>query len=179
MTDRSPAPNRVLGTLHADDGVGVVRMQDRFPTDIDDLWSALTEPGRLDRWLGTFTGDLRVGGQFRARYHSSGWEGTGRVDACDPPRHLRITTQADDTSTNGTIDVTLIADGDGTILVSEHRGLPVDNLPGYGAGIQIHLEDLRAHLTSRPRCDSDVRIGELFAIYQHLPLHKDASLTTD
>src|SRR5437764_1487587 len=34
---------RILGTLRSADGKGVVRMQDRFDTDIDDLWSALTE----------------------------------------------------------------------------------------------------------------------------------------
>ena len=47
---------------------GAVRMEDRFDTDIDDLWSALTDPSRLARWLGEFEGDLRLGGEFRARF---------------------------------------------------------------------------------------------------------------
>ncbi len=47
---------------------GVVRMQDRFDTGIDDLWSALTDPPRLARWLGEVEGDLRLGGEFRARF---------------------------------------------------------------------------------------------------------------
>ena len=42
---------RIVGTLRIADGKGVVRTEDRFDTDIDDLWSALTDPGRLARWL--------------------------------------------------------------------------------------------------------------------------------
>ena len=93
MTSNAAAGNRIVGTLREADGKGVVRMEDRFDTDIDDLWSALTDPGRLARWLGEFEGDLRLGGEFRARFFSSGWEGTGRVDACEPPRHLLVMTK--------------------------------------------------------------------------------------
>ena len=53
-------------------------------TDIGDVWSALTDPSRLARWYGEVEGDLRLGGQFRARLFASGWEGTGRVDAFEP-----------------------------------------------------------------------------------------------
>ena len=61
-------PGRILGSLRSADGKGIVRMQDRFDTDIDDLWSALTDPGRLARWMGEVEGDLRLGGEFRARF---------------------------------------------------------------------------------------------------------------
>ena len=46
MTSNAAAGNRIVGTLRTADGKGVVRMEDRFSTDIDDLWSALTDPGR-------------------------------------------------------------------------------------------------------------------------------------
>ena len=68
MTSNDDAGNRILGSLRSVDGVGVVRIEDRFDTDIDDLWSALTDPRRLARWLGEFEGDLRLGGEFRARF---------------------------------------------------------------------------------------------------------------
>ena len=84
MTSNTPAGRRILGRLRSADGRSVVRMEDRFATDIDDLWSALTEPRRLARWLGEVAGDLRLGGEFRARFLASGWEGTGRVEACEP-----------------------------------------------------------------------------------------------
>jgi uncharacterized protein YndB with AHSA1/START domain len=75
---------RILGSLRSADGKGVVRMQDRYDTGIDDLWSALTDPRQLAHWIGEVDGDLRLGGEFRFRFFASGSEGTGRVEACEP-----------------------------------------------------------------------------------------------
>jgi uncharacterized protein YndB with AHSA1/START domain len=60
MTSNAAAGNRIVGTLRTADGKGVVRMEDRFDTGIDDLWSALTDPGRLARWLGECCRTLRI-----------------------------------------------------------------------------------------------------------------------
>ena len=168
MTSNAAAGNRIVGTLRTADGKGVVRMEDRFDTDIDDLWSALTDPGRLARWLGEFEGDLRLGGEFRARFFASGWEGTGRVDACEPPRHLLVTTRHDRQAEEHAIEATLTADGDHTILILEERGMPVNLLAAYGAGIQVHIEDLAAHIAGRERCDADARWQELQPAYEAL-----------
>ena len=168
MTSNAAAGNRIVGTLRTADGKGVVRMEDRFNTDIDDLWSALTDPGRLARWLGEFEGDLRLGGEFRARFFASGWEGTGRVDACEPPRHLLVMTRQDRQDEEHAIEATLTADGDHTILILEERGMPVNLLAAYGAGIQVHIEDLAAHIAGRERCDADARWGELQPAYEAL-----------
>ena len=172
MTGNARAGARILGSLRSADGQGVVRMQDRFDTDIDDVWSALTDPRRLARWMGEVEGDLRLGGEFCARVLASGAEGTGRVDACEPPRRLLLTMrdagpqpgQPDET----VIDATLAADGDQTILVLEERGMPLDLLAAYGAAIQVHVEDLAAHLAGRERCDADARWNELIPAYRDL-----------
>jgi uncharacterized protein YndB with AHSA1/START domain len=168
MSSNAAAGNRIVGTLRAEDGTGVVRMEDRFDTDIDDLWSALTDPGRLARWLGEFEGDLRLGGEFRARFFASGWEGTGRVDACEPPRHLLVMTKDDGQADEHAIEATLTADGDHTILILEERGMPVNLLAAYGAGIQVHIEDLAAHIAGRERCDAGARWEELKPSYETL-----------
>jgi uncharacterized protein YndB with AHSA1/START domain len=149
-------------------GYPVVRMEDRFDTDIDDLWSALTDPGRLARWLGEFEGDLRLGGEFRARFFASGWEGTGRVEVCEPPRHLLVMTEHVRQADEHAVEATLTADGDHTILILEERGMPVNLLAAYGAGIQVHIEDLAAHVGGRERCDADARWEELQPSYEAL-----------
>jgi uncharacterized protein YndB with AHSA1/START domain len=172
MTSNAHGGGRILGSLRAADGKGIVRMEDRFDTDIDDVWSALTDPGRLARWIGEVEGDLRLGGEFRARWFASGWEGTGRVEECEPPRRLLLTMrdadpqpgQPDET----VIEATLAADGDQTNLVVEERGLPLDLLAAYGAGVQIHVEDLAAHLAGRERGDTEARWDELLPAYQAL-----------
>src|SRR5512132_4508483 len=58
MTSNTRGRDRILGSLRSSDDKGVVRMEDRYDTDIDDLWSALTDPGRLTRWIGEVEGDL-------------------------------------------------------------------------------------------------------------------------
>jgi uncharacterized protein YndB with AHSA1/START domain len=65
---------RILGRLRAEDGMGIVRVEDRLDTDIDDAWSALTDPARLAHWYGEITGDLRLGCEYRARLYASGWK---------------------------------------------------------------------------------------------------------
>jgi uncharacterized protein YndB with AHSA1/START domain len=167
MTSGTPAGTRILGSLRSADGTGIVRIEDRYDTGIGDLWSALTDPGRLARWMGEVEGDLRLGGEFRARFFASGWEGTGRVEACEPPRRLLLAHGVGEPDVK-VIEVTLAADGDQTILAWEERGMPLDHLAAYGAGIQVHVEDLAAHLAGRERCDADARWHELLPAYQDL-----------
>ena len=76
--------------------------------------------------------------------------------------------QGPDQSEDQSIEVTLTADGGQTTVVWEERGMPVAYLAGYGAGIQVHVEDLGAYLAGRERCDAGVRMGELFPAYEPL-----------
>jgi len=107
----------ILGSLASADGKGIVRVEGCFGSDIDDVWSALTEPLRLARWYGEVEGDLRLGGEYRARLFSSGWEGTGRVEACEPAQRLLVRIKDAEEPDEGHIEVVLTADGDQTVVV--------------------------------------------------------------
>lgn len=168
MTSNARGSTRIIGSLRSAEGKGVVRIEDRYDTDIDDLWSALTDPRRLARWYGEVEGDLRPGGQFREHVFASGWQGIGRVDACEPPRRLLVTSKDPDEPYEEIIEATLTADGDQTVLVIEARGMPLDKIAFYGAGWQIHAEDLAAHIAGRDRGDADARWDELVPAYQDL-----------
>jgi uncharacterized protein YndB with AHSA1/START domain len=169
MTSNARTGGRILGSLRSADGKGIVRMEDRFDTDVDDLWSALTDPGRLTRWIGEVEGDLRLGGGFRAHFFASGWEGTGRVEACEPPHRLLLLTKDPEQPYDLVIEATLTADGDQTVLVIEERGMPLDLLAAYGAGIQVHVEDLAAHIAGHERSDdAEARWEQLLPAYQAL-----------
>jgi len=177
MTSNARGDDRILGSLRSAEGKGVVRIEDRYATDIDDLWLALTDPRRLARWYGQVEGDLRPGGEFRLYIESDGWDGTGRVDACEPRRRLRVTTRESDESWrkgrgaqpfDEAIEATLTADGDQTILVIEVQGLPLDMIAFYGVGWQIHAENLAAHLAGGERGDTEARWDELLPAYQDL-----------
>lgn len=137
--------NRILAsTRRIDDKRGAVRVEDVYDTDIADLWSAVTEPDRLARWIATVEGDLGVGGTVQARF-TSGWEGPGRIDVCEAPNHLVVTMEPG-TEDEAVIEAVLTADGERTRLVIEERGLPLDVLYKHGAGWQAHIEDLGRYL---------------------------------
>jgi uncharacterized protein YndB with AHSA1/START domain len=177
MTSNARPGTRILGSLRSADGKGVVRIEDRYDTDIDDLWSALTDPGRLARWYGQVEGDLRPGGEFRLYIESAGLDCTGRVEACEPPRRLQVTTRETDESWrkgqgappfDEAVEATLTSDGHRTILVIEVRGMELDKIAFYGAGWQIHAENLAAYIAGHDRENSEARWGELVPPYQDL-----------
>jgi uncharacterized protein YndB with AHSA1/START domain len=160
----------VLGSLHAVDGEGVVRIQDLLDTGIDDLWGALTDPDRLAHWYGEVEGELSQGGEFRLRIALSG-ERTGRVEACEPPQRLLLTMRDPDPQPGQpeqtVIEARLFAEGARTRLIWETRGMPVNLLPAYGAGIQIHVEHLAEYLVGRELCDVEARWPELSRPMKH------------
>jgi uncharacterized protein YndB with AHSA1/START domain len=177
MTSNARPGARILGSLRSADGAGVVHIKDRYDTGIDDLWSALTDPRRLARWYGDVEGDLRPGGEFRLHVESADMDATGRVEACEPPRRLLVTTRETDESYlrgqgvppyDTAIEATLTADGGQTILVIEARGMPLDKIAFYGAGWQINAETLAAYLAGRERGDTEARWAELVPPYQDL-----------
>lgn len=177
----------ILGSLRSADGFGVVRVEDRYDTDIDDLWSAVTEPERLVRWWGRVEGDLRPGGEIRLFVESAGLDSTGRVEACEPPRRFRVTSRETDQSWAGSppdapppfdsvTEVTLTPDGDRTILVIEISGLPLEKIAYYGAGWQMHAENLAAYVAGRKCGDEEARWKELVPPYQDLAVRIDHNL---
>jgi uncharacterized protein YndB with AHSA1/START domain len=168
--------NRILGSLRSVDGAGVVRIEDRYDTDIDDLWSAISDPARLSRWFGQVEGDLVAGGHFHLDLGPDG-ERVGRVEACEPPRRLSVTLRETDASFqeghgappfDAAVEAALAADGHQTVLVVEVRGLPLEKVAFYGAGWQIHAENLANHVEGRERIDVEARWDELVPPYQEL-----------
>ena len=174
MTSNARVGTRILGSLGSAQGKGVVRIEDRYETDIDDLWSAVTDPSRLARWFGQVKGDLHPGGAFRA---SVDGDRNGHVEACEPPRRLRITWRESDESFrkgrgvppfDATIEATLTPEGNQTSLVVEVAGMPLDKIAFYGAGWQIHAENLAVHIAGHERGDTEARWDELVPVYQAL-----------
>ena len=177
MSSNVTPGTRILGSLRSAGGRGVERIEDRYDTDIDDLWSALTDPGRLARWYGQVDGDLRPGGEFRLYVADADADFAGRVEFCEPPRRLHVTTRETDESYrrgNGVppydsvIEAALTSDAGQTILVIEVQGMPLDAVAFYGAGWQIHAENLAAHLAGRAAGDTKARWDELVPPYQDL-----------
>lgn len=168
MASNEPAIDKIRGTLRSADGVGVIRIEARLDAGVDEVWSALTEPDRLADWYGEIQGDPKVGGGFQATLFATGWEGTGRVDACEPNQRLVTATKDAELPNEDSIEVTLSTEDAQTIVVVEQRGIPLNMLWAYGAGLQIHVEDLLGHISGRERTDSKPRFDALMPRCQAL-----------
>ena len=90
---------------------------------------------------------------------------------CEPPQRLLLTMRDPDRqpgqAEQTVIEALLFTEGAQTRLVWETRALPVNLLPAYGAGIQIHVEHLADYISGRELHIDDTRWDELFSTYEH------------
>jgi uncharacterized protein YndB with AHSA1/START domain len=84
-----------------------------YPTTVDDLWQACTDPERLPRWFAPVSGDLRLGGRYQVEGNAS-----GQVLACEPPHSFAVTWEMGGASTQ--LAVRLAPEDDGARLTLEH-----------------------------------------------------------
>jgi hypothetical protein len=84
-----------------------------------------------------------------------------------------VRTRGEGEADERTIEAVLTADGNQTTAVIEERGMPVNLLSAYGAGVQVHVEDLAAHIAGCGWVDAKARWGALEPAYQELA--KDVS----
>jgi uncharacterized protein YndB with AHSA1/START domain len=111
-------------------------------TDVEDLWSAVTDPERLARWMNVYTGDLRLGGTWQALLDDGSVYCTGTVTECDPPRSFVTTWHAIEEQPT-TLRITVEPAADGARLLLRHEG--VQSIY-YGPGWQSYLEQLDDYL---------------------------------
>ena len=113
------------------------------PIPLHDLWAALTEPGRLGRWYGTWTGDPSSG---RVEVLMTAEDGAGPepvlIRRCVPPHRLGVTlgTAAD----GWRVDLDLSGDDGATLLRLTHRYPDPDELESVGPGWEYYLDRLVA-----------------------------------
>lgn len=142
-----------------------VRFERRYDYGPEEVWSALTQPERLTRWLANVAElELRVGGRFLLVWQEDGQETDGTVLDLEPGRVLELA-WAYPGEPDSAVRFELRPDGDGTVLVLDHRGLPPAAIAGYGAGWHSHLDSLDAHLGGG-EADWSARFQELGPAYE-------------
>jgi uncharacterized protein YndB with AHSA1/START domain len=69
----------------------------RFRAPIDDVWTSVTKSESTARWFGPWEGEAGPGKTVRVQLvHEKGQPWTKvRIDACEAPRHLALTTKDD------------------------------------------------------------------------------------
>ncbi|MBM7367158.1 SRPBCC family protein [Gordonia hydrophobica] len=131
------------------DGGTYCEWQRTFRAPVADVWAAVTEPERLARWLGTWTGDPSSGSvNFRMLYEGDDMPAEGfAIDECDPPTRLRITTSFpydsdDPTHWHLRLDLT---EADGVTTLTFAQSVPDPTMAeGVGPGWDYYLDRLVA-----------------------------------
>ncbi len=128
-----------------DGGGHVVELVRAYEATVEDVWDACTTPERVVRWFLPVSGDLRPGGTYQLEGNAG-----GRIEACEPPRHLRLTWVFGEQRSLVEVDLAGL-DGDRAQLRLRHT-VPDDDHwrqfgPGaVGVGWELGLLGLGAHL---------------------------------
>ncbi len=114
----------------------------------EDVFPYFTDADKLRVWKAAWVeADARPGGGFRADITGKGDIAYGAYLEIEPPRRVVFTWewQRDDLADKppaSVVEVTLAADGGGTLLRLVHRGLPRQDREGSGAGWSHYLSRL-------------------------------------
>ena len=121
-----------------------------FRAPIDDVWASVTEPERTARWFGTWTGDAAPGRTIKVQmaYEETAPWFDMRIDACDPPRRLALSTN--DESGSWRIELLLAETGGRTELRLVHHLDSTEAVGDYGPGWEYYLDMLVAARDGRP-----------------------------
>jgi uncharacterized protein YndB with AHSA1/START domain len=130
---------------HADGGV--VEREVRIAARPETIFPFLIDPHKMVRWQGTTaTLDPRPGGVFRTVISAQNIA-SGAFVAIEPPYRVVYTFGWEGEGnpvppSSSTVEITLTADGDGTILRLRHSGLPTEARDPHGVGWDHYLERL-------------------------------------
>src|SRR5690349_21380134 len=124
-----------------------------YPTDVADLWDAITNPERIPRWFLPVTGELKLGGRYQLKGNAG-----GSITRCEPPRVLALTWEMGPEVSWVTVNLTRQAE-EKTLLVLEHMAHVDDERakkfgPGaVGVGWELGLLGLVLHLRGEKAVD--------------------------
>jgi uncharacterized protein YndB with AHSA1/START domain len=131
------------GRIEARGGALCLVVRREFRAPVEDVWAAVTDPERMARWIGTWTGDP-VTGRVVFSMTFEGGDSAEDVDIreCVPPRRLAVTTHAEGQSWQLEVD---LSEADGvTTLVFTQPGIGAAEAESVGPGWEYYLDRLVA-----------------------------------
>lgn len=134
------------GRRETRDGHDSVVFDRTFRAPIESVWAAITESDRLERWVGTWTGDPAAGSVL-FRMNAEGDDvkpETFTIDACEPPRRLSLTSNVEGEETVWHFVLELAEDAGITTLTFSQSVPDGEMAAGVGPGWEYYLDRLVA-----------------------------------
>ena len=114
-----------------------------YPDPVDEVWSALTDPARVARWFGTWTGDPATGTvQLTMTEEEGSTPQEVTILECHPPARLVVEVPSPDGTWR--LSVALQAQERGTTLVFTQRLAEPYDASSIGPGWHFYLDRLGA-----------------------------------
>jgi len=131
-----------LGTITEVDGRHVLVQTRQFAAPVEDVWAAVTEPERLARWIGTWTGDPAAGSvHFRMLFEGDEHEGESmEIRVCEPPYRLHLTSRVGDEV--WLLELDLSHEDGVTTLTFSQPGVAKEQVGEVGPGWDYYLDRL-------------------------------------
>jgi uncharacterized protein YndB with AHSA1/START domain len=138
-----------LGTVVREGSSVRLRFVRSYATSREDVWSALTDPDRLDRWFGRWTGDPAEG-TVQVTMTAEDEQGPVPVTirTCQPPELLELDVGGPEGAWPLTVSLTE-ADGRTWLTFVHELAEPYD-AGSIGPGWQFYLDRLGAVLVDEP-----------------------------
>ena len=130
------------GRIEHREGEPVLVQQRTFHAPVEDVWAAVTEPERLARWIGSWTGDPESGSvEFRMLFEGETHDAERmEIRVCEPPHRLHLTSYAGEYVWDLQLE---LAHTDGvTTLTFSQPGLGRDLVGSVGPGWDYYLDRL-------------------------------------
>ena len=143
----------MITRAHIEDGNLVLRRT--CAAGINDVWAAITEPARLARWYGTWTGEPQSGSVMVTMNAEAEEVAPARYDIieCDAPRRLSLA--FGDAGVRWSLDIELSESDGATSLIFVQQDIDPDMATDMGAGWGWYLDRLGAGIdgTTPPTLD--------------------------
>ena len=125
----------------------------RFEAPAAEVWASLTDPALTAGWLGPWRGEPGAGHTIELQMsfeEGDAWS-AARIDECDPPRRLRVTTLNE--TGDWPLEARLTEDGGITTLEFVHHLADAGGAEFIGPGWEYYLDNLVASRAGRPLPD--------------------------
>ncbi len=146
MTPQTSTPTPT-GRRETREGFDSVVLDRTFHAGIDDVWAAITESDRLERWIGTWSGDPASGSvQFAMNAEGEGHsDETFTIDDCERPHRLVLTSTTHDDPPQVWHFTLTLAEADGVTTLTFSQSVPHGAMAGgVGPGWEYYLDRLVA-----------------------------------